>query len=53
MLSIAPEQDAIEFQSQGYVWQMINRQKVLRRVKDELEANRTNYHVALKDNAPA
>ena len=46
-------QDAIEFPSEGYIRFLIKRQKVLRRVKDELEANRAKYDVTLKEKTPA
>jgi NAD-dependent dihydropyrimidine dehydrogenase PreA subunit len=41
-------QDAIEFPSVGYIRHLIKRRQVLRKVKDELEANRAKYDVALK-----
>lgn len=46
-------QDVIEFPSRGYIRQLIKRQHVLRRVKDELEANRAKYDVTLKEKTPA
>ena len=46
-------QDAIEFPSEGYIRFLIKRQKVLRKVKDELETNRAKYDVTLKEKAPA
>jgi DNA-binding transcriptional ArsR family regulator/NAD-dependent dihydropyrimidine dehydrogenase PreA subunit len=46
-------QDAIEFPSEGYIRFLIKRQKVLRKVKDELETDRAKYDLALKGKALA
>jgi NAD-dependent dihydropyrimidine dehydrogenase PreA subunit/DNA-binding transcriptional ArsR family regulator len=41
-------QDAIEFPSAGYIRHLIKQRKVLRKVKEELTANRAKYDVAEK-----
>ena len=46
-------QDAIEFPAAGYIRHLIKQRKVLRQVKDELEANRAKYDVALKEKMTA
>ena len=46
-------QDAIEFPSEGYIRSLIKRQHVLRKVKDELAVNQTQYDVTLKEKAAA
>ncbi len=41
--------DAIEFPSQGYIRQVIRKQKLERQSKDVLKANREKYDVRLHD----